>query len=82
MPSLAFLGYGMYGLTGWGVSLWPGTDRDPGGIVPAIDLVVGLDHADPPDDVIEALEADRYYLWIASSSCPCSTSASSARCTW
>ena len=34
------------------------------GIVPAIDLVVGLDRANPPDDVIEALENDRYYRWI------------------
>ena len=34
------------------------------GIVPAIDLVAGLDRSNPPDDVIEALEKDRYYRWI------------------
>ena len=34
------------------------------GIVPAIDLVAGLDRSNPPDDVIEALEQDRYYRWI------------------
>ena len=33
-------------------------------IVPAIDLVAGLDRSNPPDDVIEALEKDRYYRWI------------------
>ena len=33
-------------------------------IVPAIDLVAGLDRSNPPDDVIEALENDRYYRWI------------------
>ena len=33
-------------------------------IVPAIDLVAGLDRSNPPDDVIEALEQDRYYRWI------------------
>ena len=33
-------------------------------IVPAIDLVAGLDRSNPPDDVIEALEDDRYYRWI------------------
>ena len=33
-------------------------------VVPAIDLVAGLDRSNPPDDVIEALEKDRYYRWI------------------
>ena len=33
-------------------------------IVPAIDLMTGLDRSNPPDDVIEALEQDRYYRWI------------------
>ena len=33
-------------------------------IVPAIDLIAGLDRSNPPDDVIEALEQDRYYRWI------------------
>ena len=33
-------------------------------VVPAIDLVAGLDRSNPPDDVIEALENDRYYRWI------------------
>ena len=33
-------------------------------IVPAIDLFAGLDRSNPPDDVIEALEQDRYYRWI------------------
>ena len=33
-------------------------------VVPAIDLMTGLDRSNPPDDVIEALEADRYYRWI------------------
>ena len=33
-------------------------------VVPAIDLIAGLDRSNPPDDVIEALENDRYYRWI------------------
>ena len=33
-------------------------------IVPAIDLIAGLDRSNPPDDVIEALEEDKYYRWI------------------
>jgi alkane 1-monooxygenase len=63
VPSLAFVGYGMYGLTGWGLWLWLGPIVILV-IVPAIDLVVGLDRANPPEDVIEALERDRYYRWI------------------
>ena len=63
VPSLAFLGIGMHQLTGWGVWLWLGPIVILG-VVPAIDLVVGLDRSNPPDDVIEALEQDRYYRWI------------------
>ncbi|WP_281164102.1 fatty acid desaturase [Demetria terragena] len=33
-------------------------------VVPLIDLIAGLDRSNPPDDVIEALENDRYYRWI------------------
>src|SRR3546814_9849496 len=33
-------------------------------IVPAIDLMTGLDRSNPPDDVIEELENDKYYRWI------------------
>jgi alkane 1-monooxygenase len=32
--------------------------------VPAIDLIAGLDRSNPPDDVLEALENDKYYRWI------------------
>jgi alkane 1-monooxygenase len=63
MPSLPFIGVGLHQLTGWGVWLWIGSIV-VFIIVPAIDLVVGLDRANPPDDMIEALENDRYYRWI------------------
>ena len=33
-------------------------------IIPVLDLLLGLDQSNPPDDVIEALENDRYYRWI------------------
>ncbi|MFN3603031.1 MAG: fatty acid desaturase, partial [Dietzia sp.] len=33
-------------------------------IVPMIDLLVGLDRSNPPDDVIDQLENDKYYRWI------------------
>ena len=63
VPSLAFIGYGAWALTGWGVWFWIGPIVILG-VVPAIDLVAGLDRSNPPDDVIEALERDRYYRWI------------------
>jgi alkane 1-monooxygenase len=63
VPSLAFIGFGMWWLTGWGVWFWVGPIVILG-VVPAIDLVAGLDRSNPPDDVIEALEKDRYYRWI------------------
>ena len=63
VPSLAFVGRGMWELTGWGVWFWIGPIVILV-IVPAIDLVAGLDRSNPPDDVIEALEEDRSYLWI------------------
>jgi alkane 1-monooxygenase len=63
VPSLAFIATGMWRLTGWGVWFWIGPIVILG-IVPAIDLMTGLDRSNPPDDVIEALEKDRYYRWI------------------
>ncbi|NYD43896.1 fatty acid desaturase [Nocardioides panaciterrulae] len=63
VPSLAFVGWGMWSLTGWGVWFWIGPIVILV-VVPAIDLVAGLDRSNPPDDVIEALEKDRYYRWI------------------
>ena len=63
VPSLAFIAFGMHALTGWGVWLWIGPIIILL-VVPAIDLVAGLDRSNPPDDVIERLERDRYYRWI------------------
>lgn len=63
VPSLAFIGYGAWALTGWGIWFWIGPIVILV-VVPAIDLIAGLDRSNPPDDVIEALEKDRYYRWI------------------
>src|SRR6476660_3208246 len=63
VPSLAFGAFGGVVATDWGVGCWVGAIVIVGS-VPAIDLVAGLDRSTPPDDVIEALEADRYYRWI------------------
>ena len=33
-------------------------------IIPVLDLAFGLDPSNPPDDVIEELENDKYYRWV------------------
>ncbi len=63
VPSLAFVALGLHALTGWGVWFWIGPIVILG-VVPVIDLFTGLDRSNPPDDVIEALEKDKYYRWI------------------
>jgi alkane 1-monooxygenase len=63
VPSLAFIAFAMFQLTGWSVWLWIGPIIILG-VVPAIDLIAGLDRSNPPDDVIERLENDKYYRWI------------------
>jgi alkane 1-monooxygenase len=63
VPTLAFLGYGAWLATGVGAWFWIGPVVILV-IVPAIDLISGLDRSNPPDDAIEALEKDKYYRWI------------------
>ncbi len=63
VPSLAFLAWGLVALTGWSV-FWFLGPIVVFVVVPAVDLVAGLDRSNPPDDVLEALESDRYYRWI------------------
>ena len=63
VPSLAFIAFAGFTLTGWTAWLWIGPLLILV-LVPLIDLVVGLDPSNPPDHVIEALEKDRYYRRI------------------
>jgi alkane 1-monooxygenase len=63
MPALPFAAIAGFSITGWGVWLWLGPIVILG-VVPLIDLAAGLDRDNPPDDLIAALEADRYYRWL------------------
>ena len=63
MPALPFAAMGLYVWTGWEVWFWIGPLVILG-LVPVIDVLTGLDRSSPPDDVIPALEADRYYRWL------------------
>ena len=63
VPSLAFLAIGLHAGHRLGRLVLDRAGRDPR-VVPLIDLLAGLDRSNPPDDVIERLEQDRYYRWI------------------
>ena len=63
MPTLTFWAIGLHAMTGWAVWLWLGPIVILG-VVPLIDLITGIDDANPPDEVLRELEADRYYRWI------------------
>ncbi|RZT84220.1 alkane 1-monooxygenase [Pseudonocardia sediminis] len=63
VPLLPFLAMGLYAATGLEVALWLGPVIVLV-VVPLIDLFAGRDHSNPPDEVMEALEEDRYYRWI------------------
>lgn len=69
VPSLAFIAILGWWLTGAGVFFWIGPIVILV-IVPLIDLCCGLDRSNPPADMIEALEKDRYYRWIVYSYLP------------
>jgi len=62
VPTLPFIAYGLVQLTGVG-ALWFFGPVLVFVIFPLADIVVGLDPANPPDDAIKLLEADRYYRW-------------------
>ena len=63
VPLLVFAAMGLAALTGVGAFYWLGPVV-LFVIVPTLDLVIGRDGANPPDDLIEALENDRYYRYI------------------
>ncbi|WP_406638450.1 fatty acid desaturase [Amycolatopsis sp. WGS_07] len=63
VPLLPFGAIGLHAATGAEAALWLGP-LVVLVLVPLIDLVAGYDHTNPPDEVMEALEEDRYYRWI------------------
>jgi alkane 1-monooxygenase len=63
IPLLPLISWGLVELTGLDL-FWYFAPVFFFGVVPLVDLVVGLDRNNPPDEVIEHLENDRYYRWI------------------
>ncbi|HYW31288.1 MAG TPA: alkane 1-monooxygenase, partial [Gemmatimonas sp.] len=63
MPMLPWMAIGLRAATGWGVWLWLGPIVILG-LVPLLDVVAGVDRANPPTEALSALEGDRYYRWV------------------
>ena len=63
VPMLPFAAVVLHAATGLEGFLWIGP-LVLLGLVPIIDLVAGYDDSNPPDEVMEALEEDRYYRWV------------------
>jgi alkane 1-monooxygenase len=62
IPTLPFLAWGLVHITGLGV-FWFYGPMLVFGVFPPLDLALGLDRRNPPDEVIKWLEQDRYYRW-------------------
>ncbi len=62
IPTLPFMTWALVHLTGVGV-FWFYGPMLVFGIFPPLDLAMGMDRRNPPDEVIKWLEADRYYRW-------------------
>lgn len=63
MPVIPVAAMALFSVTDMGVWLWLGPIVILG-VVPLIDLFTGRDRSNPPDDLIESLENDRYYRWL------------------
>ena len=62
VPVLPFLTWGLVEATG-ASAFWFFGPVLVFGIFPLLDLAIGMDARNPPDDVIKWLEQDRYYRW-------------------
>jgi alkane 1-monooxygenase len=62
VPLLPFIAWTWVELTGLGLFWWFGPIL-VFGIFSVLDVIVGMDAANPPDSIIKWLEQDRYYRW-------------------
>ncbi len=63
VPVLPPISMALFEATGVGALLWL-TPVVFLGFIPLCDLITGYDDTNPPDEVIDALENDRYYRWV------------------
>jgi alkane 1-monooxygenase len=62
VPTLPFMSWGLVETTGHGVFWWWGPFF-LFAVMPLLDTAVGLDRANPPEEVVPLLEQDRWYRW-------------------
>jgi alkane 1-monooxygenase len=63
VPMFLFAGWGLANLTGLGLFWWIGPIFIYV-LIPLLDLAIGADPTNPPDDIVAWLEQDRYYRWV------------------
>ena len=63
IPVLPFMAWGLVSATGWEL-FWFLGPIFVFAVIPLADLLAGIDPTNPPDEVIEWLEEDRYYRWV------------------
>lgn len=61
--AIPFLAWGLHAWTGWTI-MWFAGPILVWAVIPVLDILFGLDPNNPPDEVIEQLENDRYYRWV------------------
>lgn len=62
VPTLPFMAWGLVSATGMGIFWWWGPIF-AFILVPLLDVVVGSDRSNPPEDAVGQLERDRWYRW-------------------
>jgi len=63
VPGFLFAGWGLVNLTGSPVFWWIGP-MFVYLLIPLLDVFVGADKTNPPEEVVAWLEQDRYYRWV------------------
>jgi alkane 1-monooxygenase len=70
VPLFLFAGWGLVNATGLGLFWWIGPIVVYV-MIPTLDLVIGDDRSNAPEDVVAWLERDRYYRWVTYLFLPC-----------
>ena len=63
VPMLLFVGWGLVNLTGLALFWWMGPIVVYV-VIPSLDLVIGDDSSNAPEEALAWLEQDRYYRWV------------------
>jgi alkane 1-monooxygenase len=63
VPAFLFAGWGLVNVTGLGLFWWIGPIFLYI-LIPLLDVLVGADKANPPEELVAWLEQDRYYRWV------------------